>query len=94
MRVKFVAGFGPLVRDRQASLAFYRDTLGLGAPRQHHVHALDALICTGAGRALTAPRPWARTSPPSRKLEQGVCLAEMGPTKGIALGSQESSGQP
>lgn len=29
MRISFVAGFGPLVRDLPASLAFYRDTLGL-----------------------------------------------------------------
>jgi catechol 2,3-dioxygenase-like lactoylglutathione lyase family enzyme len=29
MKISFVAGFGPLVRDLPASLAFYRDTLGL-----------------------------------------------------------------
>jgi catechol 2,3-dioxygenase-like lactoylglutathione lyase family enzyme len=29
MKTSFVAGFGPLVRDLPASLAFYRDTLGL-----------------------------------------------------------------
>lgn len=29
MRVQFVAGLGPLVRDLPASLAFYRDTLGI-----------------------------------------------------------------
>jgi catechol 2,3-dioxygenase-like lactoylglutathione lyase family enzyme len=29
MRVSFMAGLGPLVRDAEASLAFYRDLLGL-----------------------------------------------------------------
>jgi catechol 2,3-dioxygenase-like lactoylglutathione lyase family enzyme len=29
MKISFVAGFGPIVRDLDASLAFYRDTLGL-----------------------------------------------------------------
>lgn len=29
VRVSFVAGLGPLVRDLPASLAFYRDTLGI-----------------------------------------------------------------
>src|SRR5437899_6149966 len=41
MRVKFVAGFGPLVRDRQASLAFYRDTLGLSLQGDEYVSADD-----------------------------------------------------
>ena len=29
MKVLFVAGFGPIVRDMGASLAFYRDTIGM-----------------------------------------------------------------
>ena len=29
MKVLFVAGFGPILRDAEASVAFYRDTLGL-----------------------------------------------------------------
>ena len=29
MRVQFLAGLGPLVRDPQGSLAFYRDVLGI-----------------------------------------------------------------
>ena len=29
MQIKFVAGFGPLVRDPAASPAFHRDILGL-----------------------------------------------------------------
>jgi catechol 2,3-dioxygenase-like lactoylglutathione lyase family enzyme len=29
MRVSFLAGLGPLVRDRDTSLAFYRDLLGI-----------------------------------------------------------------
>jgi len=41
MRVKFVAGFGPLVRDRQASLAFYRDKLGLPLQGDEYVSADD-----------------------------------------------------
>ena len=32
MQVKFAAGFGPIIRDRDASLAFYRDVLGLPIP--------------------------------------------------------------
>jgi len=29
MKVAFVAGFGPIVRDPDASLAFWRDGLGI-----------------------------------------------------------------
>jgi catechol 2,3-dioxygenase-like lactoylglutathione lyase family enzyme len=29
MKISFVAGFGPIVADAQASLGFYRDTLGI-----------------------------------------------------------------
>jgi catechol 2,3-dioxygenase-like lactoylglutathione lyase family enzyme len=29
MKVLFVAGFGPIVRDMDAALRFYRDTIGL-----------------------------------------------------------------
>lgn len=29
MRVLFVAGFGPIVRDMEASLRFYRETIGM-----------------------------------------------------------------
>ena len=29
MKVMFVAGFGPIVRDMDASLRFYRDTIGM-----------------------------------------------------------------
>ncbi len=29
MKVLFVAGFGPIVRDMEASLCFYRETIGL-----------------------------------------------------------------
>ncbi len=39
MKVKFVAGFGPLVRDRQASLVFYRDMLGLPLRGEKYVSA-------------------------------------------------------
>jgi catechol 2,3-dioxygenase-like lactoylglutathione lyase family enzyme len=39
MKVKFVAGFGPLVRDREASLAFYRETLGLPLRGEEYVSA-------------------------------------------------------
>ena len=30
MKISFVAGFGPIVREMDASLAFYRDALGIG----------------------------------------------------------------
>jgi catechol 2,3-dioxygenase-like lactoylglutathione lyase family enzyme len=39
MQIKFVAGFGPLVRDPAASLAFYRDTLGLPLHGEGYVFA-------------------------------------------------------
>lgn len=32
MKVQFVAGFGPIVRDLQQSARFYRDALGLPLP--------------------------------------------------------------
>jgi catechol 2,3-dioxygenase-like lactoylglutathione lyase family enzyme len=41
MQIKFVAGFGPLVRDRQESLRFYRDTLGLPLRGEDYVAADD-----------------------------------------------------
>jgi hypothetical protein len=30
MKISFVAGFGPIVADTPSSLAFYRDTFGIG----------------------------------------------------------------
>ena len=41
MKIAFVAGFGPLVRDREASLSFYRDTLGLPLRGEEYVSTDD-----------------------------------------------------
>lgn len=49
LKVLFVAGFGPIVRDPQVSRAFYLDTLGLpleampGAPDYLHGEKLDGV---------------------------------------------------
>ena len=49
LKVLFVAGFGPIVRDRQASAAFYLDTLRLplnaspGNPEYFHGEALEGV---------------------------------------------------
>ena len=40
MKVQFVAGFGPIVRDLQESARFYRDALGLPLPEGDY----DAVI--------------------------------------------------
>lgn len=42
MKVLFVAGLGPIVRDLQASARFYRDALGLPLPEGDYV-ATDGL---------------------------------------------------
>ena len=39
MKVQFMAGLGPLVRDPKASLAFYRDVLGLPLVGDDYVSA-------------------------------------------------------
>jgi catechol 2,3-dioxygenase-like lactoylglutathione lyase family enzyme len=39
MRVKFMAGLGPLVRDTEASLKFYRDVLGMPLVGEDYVSA-------------------------------------------------------
>jgi catechol 2,3-dioxygenase-like lactoylglutathione lyase family enzyme len=66
MQIKFVAGFGPLVRDPAASLAFYRDTLGLPLHGEGYVFAdeLDGVRHFGqwtvsdAARAIFGTDEW------------------------------------
>lgn len=41
MRISFMAGLGPLVRDPKASLTFYRDVLGLPLVGDDYVSADD-----------------------------------------------------
>jgi catechol 2,3-dioxygenase-like lactoylglutathione lyase family enzyme len=41
MRVSFMAGLGPLVRDPKASLTFYRDVLGLPLVGEDYISADD-----------------------------------------------------
>ena len=41
MKVLFVAGFGPIVRDIDASARFYRDALGLPLPEGDYVATDD-----------------------------------------------------
>jgi catechol 2,3-dioxygenase-like lactoylglutathione lyase family enzyme len=41
MRIAFMAGLGPLVRDPKASLTFYRDVLGLPLAGDDYVSADD-----------------------------------------------------
>jgi catechol 2,3-dioxygenase-like lactoylglutathione lyase family enzyme len=41
MKVLFVAGFGPIVRDLEESGRFYRDALGLPLPEGDHVATND-----------------------------------------------------
>ncbi len=47
LRVLFVAGFGPIVRDLAASRALYADTLGISFTEEHgsylHTEALDGV---------------------------------------------------
>jgi catechol 2,3-dioxygenase-like lactoylglutathione lyase family enzyme len=42
MQIKFVAGFGPLVKDSEESLKFYRDVLGLPLQGEEYI-ACDEL---------------------------------------------------
>ena len=41
MKVLFVAGFGPIVRDLEESARFYRDALGLPLPEGEYVSTND-----------------------------------------------------
>lgn len=49
LKVRFIAGFGPIVRDFKESKAFYIDTLGLdlvsqdGQPEYYHSENLDGV---------------------------------------------------
>ena len=41
MKLRFAAGFGPIIRDREASVAFYRDVLGLPIPESDYLATDD-----------------------------------------------------
>ena len=58
MQIKFVAGFGPLVRDPAASLAFYRDILGRPLRGEGYVFAdeLDGVSHFGQWSGADAAR--------------------------------------
>jgi catechol 2,3-dioxygenase-like lactoylglutathione lyase family enzyme len=85
MQIKFVAGFGPLVRDPAASLAFYRDTLGLPLHGEDYVFAdeLDGVRHFGqwsvadAARAIFGTDEWPADVPlPQANVEFDVASEE------------------
>ena len=85
MKIKFVAGFGPLVRDPAASLAFYRDTLGLPLHGEGYVFAdeLDGVRHFGqwsvadAARAIFGTDEWPGDVPlPQANVEFDVAAEE------------------
>jgi catechol 2,3-dioxygenase-like lactoylglutathione lyase family enzyme len=81
MKIKFVAGFGPLVRDRQVSLEFYRDTLGLPLHGDEYVSAdeIDGVKHFGqwtleaAAQSIFGTRQWPSDVPtPQANIEFDV----------------------
>lgn len=81
MEVLFVAGFGPIVRDMDASLGFYRDTLGLPLVQAEDVatEKLDGVKYFGlwpladAAESCFGARKWpSNVSPPQAWLEFDV----------------------
>ncbi len=54
MKVLFVAGFGPIVSDRQKSAAFYRESLGLSFQEEYdgylHTEELQGVKILASGR--------------------------------------------
>jgi len=81
MQVKFVAGFGPLVRDPDESLRFYRDILGLPLTGDDYVSTddLDGMMHFGqwpvadAAEAIFGTREWPADVPlPQANIEFDV----------------------
>lgn len=81
MKVKFVAGFGPIVRDGETSLAFYRDTLGLPLHGEEYVSTdeLEGVKHFGqwhiedAAEAIFGKREWPQDVPiPQANIEFDV----------------------
>ena len=82
MKINFVAGFGPLVRDSKASLTFYRDVLGLplvGADDYMAMDGFDGIKHFGqwtvedAAEAIFGPRAWPADIPvPNANIEFDV----------------------
>jgi len=82
MKIKFVAGFGPLVRDRSASLAFYRDVLGLPLVGDDDYVAMDGFdgikhfgqwTVEDAAESIFGTREWPSDIPvPSANMEFDV----------------------
>jgi predicted enzyme related to lactoylglutathione lyase len=48
MKVQFVAGFGPIVRDLERSARFYREALGLPLPKAAMPNPMRAVIASSA----------------------------------------------
>jgi catechol 2,3-dioxygenase-like lactoylglutathione lyase family enzyme len=86
MRVRFLAGMGPLVRDKAASLAFYRDLLGLpivGDDDYMAAESFDGLRHFGqwtledAAESIFGTREWPADVPvPQANLEFDVDTVE------------------
>jgi catechol 2,3-dioxygenase-like lactoylglutathione lyase family enzyme len=81
MRIQFMAGLGPLVRDPKASLTFYRDVLGLPLVGDDYVSAddLDGVKHFGqwsvpdAAESIFGTREWPADVPlPQANLEFDV----------------------
>ena len=82
MKIKFVAGFGPLVRDAPASLAFYRDVLGLPLAGDGDYVAMDGFdgikhfgqwTVEDAAEAIFGAREWPADIPiPNANIEFDV----------------------
>jgi catechol 2,3-dioxygenase-like lactoylglutathione lyase family enzyme len=59
MKISLVAGFGPIVREMEASLAFYRDALGIGFEGDEgypHTDNLDGVRAFALWRLTDAAR--------------------------------------
>ncbi|MGE3961434.1 MAG: VOC family protein [Dehalococcoidia bacterium] len=99
MNIRFVAGFGPLVRDVEASRAFYADALGLGFESEvgdyRYTEALDGVKHMGlwplseAAQACFGRPEWPEEIP----TPQATIEFDLGSAEEVAEAASELQGR-
>jgi len=97
MRIRFVAGFGPIVRDMAESRRFYRDVLGLpleddGYPRTEHLPGVKHFglwSLEGAAESCFGTKTW----PAELPIPQGGIEFDVGSADEVAAAAAELGDQ-
>jgi catechol 2,3-dioxygenase-like lactoylglutathione lyase family enzyme len=97
MKVQFVAGFGPVVRDLDASRRFYKDALGLPLPDESYsfTEELEGVKHFGlwtlddAAESCFGKGPW----PPEVPVPQGGIEFDLESPEAVRSASEELEGK-